>query len=504
MDNNSLIYGKNDLTQIVSIEAHDGNVEIFREINGKIITEWLPSNYWMLSNKHLTNGYAPDGWLRLKGDLHYKWGKQFKTREQFLVMKKKTYGADVYFINDPKESTMVNKGLTYFKGMNIEDVSVLSFDLETTTLDPKLPEAKILLISTTYRKQNKITKKLFAYDEYETQGEMIEDFCKHVLYYNPSLLIGHNLYGFDLGYLRTISEKSGTPLTLGRDGSIAQFSEYESKFRKEGSQFIHYKKCKIYGREIIDTMFLAIKYDVASRKYNSYGLKNIINQEGLEKSNRTFYDSNKIRHTYMVPEEWDKIKKYCVDDSDDSLTLFDLMIKPFFYLAQSIPKSFQELICSASGSQLNAMMIRAYLQQGHSIPKASEGKEFVGAISLGNPGIYSNCFKVDVASLYPSIMLQYDIYDKEKDPKGYILEILKTFTEERLKNKKLAKETGLSHYDSLQNAQKIVINSIYGFLGTEGINFNFPNGAAEVTKRGREILEKAIEWATGKKLELKQ
>lgn len=498
MDNNPLIYGKSNTTGIVSVESQDGYLEIFKEINGKIEVEMIPSKYWILAHNPLWKDST-----QLKGNLYYKYGKQFDTREEFEENKRKLYRKDIYYINDSKESALVNKGITYFKNSKIEDVSVLSFDLETTSLDPKLPEAKILLISTTLKKQDEITKKLFAYDEYVDQGEMIEEFCKYICISDPSVIIGHNICCFDLPYIQEISKKYGKHLSLGRDGSAATFNEYESKFRKESTQFINYNKCKIYGREIIDTMFLAIKYDIAARKYESYGLKNIIKQEGLEKEGRVFYDASQIRFNYQNKEEWEKIKLYCNDDADDALALYDLMIKPFFYLTMSIPKSFQSIMESASGSQLNSMMVRAYLQQGHSIPKASPSHEFVGAISIGNPGLYKNCFKVDVASLYPSIMLEYNIYDKYKDPNGYMTQILKTFTEERLKNKKLAKDTGLEHYDSLQNAQKIVINSLYGFLGATGLNFNYPEGAALVTKHGRQILEKAILWATGKEMELK-
>jgi DNA polymerase elongation subunit (family B) len=74
------------------------------------------------------------------------------------------------------------------------------------------------------------------------------------------------------------------------------------------------------------------------------------------------------------------------------------------------------------------------------------------------------------------------------------------FTIERLKNKKLAKETGDSYYDDLQNSQKIAINSAYGFLGAPGLNFNSPQHAAFITKTGREILEKSVLWATGRAL----
>ena len=151
----------------------------------------------------------------------------------------------------------------------------------------------------------------------------------------------------------------------------------------------------------------------------------------------------------------------------------------------------------ASGSQLDSLMIRSYLQDGMSLPKTSKKEEFEGAISMGVPGIYKNVRKVDVASLYPSIMLQYEIYDKKKDPNRHMLQMLEYFRNQRLTNKKLAKETGDRYYDDLQNAQKIMINSMYGFMGAGYLLFNYPQGAADVTRYGREILLKGVEWATG-------
>jgi len=142
-------------------------------------------------------------------------------------------------------------------------------------------------------------------------------------------------------------------------------------------------------------------------------------------------------------------------------------------------------------------MVRAYLQDSLSIPAACEKQEFEGAISIGNPGLYKNVFKVDVASLYPSIMLQYNITDNHKDPDNRFIEAVKFFTEQRLEDKLLAAETGERIYSDLSNGRKIMINSFYGFMGAPGLNFNYPDGAAEVTRHGRDILIKAIEWATG-------
>jgi DNA polymerase, archaea type len=497
MTQDKLLFGKNEKKGIVSIEPNDEFTEVFIEANGFIQREFINNKYWMLSPRPHGRG-----WVRLQGNLHYKWGKQFSSRQDYLQHRQLLKKEDIYSIFDAKEAAMVKDGITYFKDLSLSDVSVLSFDLETTGLDPNDPEAKVLLISTTARysvnSKPVIAKRLFTFDHFKTQGEMLAAFCDYVRAVNPSIIIGHNILSFDLPYIKTIAEKEEVRLLLGRDGSAIQFDKYESQFRKESNQFIHYNRCKIYGREVVDTLFLSIKHDVASRKYTSYKLKTIIAQEGLEKKDRVFYDASQIRHNYKDKVEWEKIKAYCEDDADDALALFDLMAPPFFYMTQSIPKSFQAIIESASGSQLNSFMARSYLQEGHSLPKSTTQEKFEGAISEGNPGIYKNVHKVDVSSLYPSIILQYEVYDKEKDPRGNFLNMVKSFTKTRLFYKSKLKETGDKKFDALQGAFKILINSAYGFMGAPGLAFNSPSNAAFITQKGREILTEALQWAEKK------
>jgi DNA polymerase elongation subunit (family B) len=103
--------------------------------------------------------------------------------------------------------------------------------------------------------------------------------------------------------------------------------------------------------------------------------------------------------------------------------------------------------------------------------------------------------------MYPSILLEYKYTNKVKDPNGYFLHLVKYFFDARKKNKDLFKQTGDRYYDDMQNAMKIAANSLYGFLGTPGLQFNDPPGAAFVTETGREILQFSIEWATSKKTE---
>lgn len=492
-----LIFGKSDVTNIVSIEVKDSEAILFREDSDGNVSELkVPNLFWILCSIN------PGGWHRLDGDLHYKFGRQYETRDEFLDARRtlKQRGFDIFSIYDPKEAICVKDGYTYFKNMKIKDVSVLSFDIESTSLEVN-DDAHVLLISNTFRVKDHVERKLFAYTDYADEGEMILAWCKWVQEVNPAILCGHNINAYDLPYLRGVAAKFGVELELGRDGSAVKFDSFESKFRKDQTQDLHYHKCKVYGREVIDTLFLAIRHDMVEKKYDSYALKKIIAQEGWEVSGRVFYDADKIRSNYKIPKEWEKIKQYAIFDADDALKLFDVMATSQFYITQSVPKSFQLVCESASGSQINSLLIRAYLQDGHSLPKATTAKEFEGAISFGKPGIYTNCLSFDVASLYPSIMLQYEVCEPAKDPKGYFLKSLDYFTKTRLEYKKLAKTTGNQYYDDLQNAFKILVNSYYGFMGSTGLLFNAPDKASFVTEKGREILSKAIEWATGKAAE---
>lgn len=497
MNYNPVIYGKNNLERICSIDVKDDKIFIYTEDPDGTVHELVkPHKYWILSSYKVD-----ETWVKMNGNLYYQWGKQFSTYKEYKDFTQNNLMIRTHFfqVYNPIEALMIKDGYTYFKGMKTpKEVSTLSFDIETTSLNPEDDNAKVLLISNTFRCNGIVQKQLFSYDNYPTQRKMIQDWANWVREVDPSILLGHNINHFDLPYLDTVIRKEKGRLLLGRDKSQLDISSYESKFRVDGSRDLHYHKCKVFGREIVDTMFLAIRYDIG-RKYQSYGLKSIIKDEGLEKKDRTFYDANQIRFNYENPDEWEKIKAYCEDDSLDALALFDLMVPSFFILANSIPKSFQGILESASGSQINSMMLRNYIQEAHSIPKADEPEKFQGAISLAIPGKYSNILSLDVASLYPSLMLQYNVFSKSKDPKEYCKELLEYFTNKRLEAKKLYKDTKDEYYNYIQNSAKIFINSVYGFLGAPGLNFNDPKGASTVTRLGRETLQKGIEIMTNMK-----
>lgn len=492
---NKLVEGKANIKGIVGLEINENKAILFvQDQNGNISTITKPHRFWILSHVPLTNNPP-----KLSGNLHYSYGYQFENRKAWSAQRAKWKDQDIYSIWNEQEACQVKDGYCYYQGLQQKDISLLSFDLETTGLDGNAPDAKILLISTTYRDQHGSVNKLFSYDDYENEREMIDDFCTYVCAKNPSLLVGHNVISYDFVYLDARARANNTELLLGRDGSAARLSNYESNFRLDGNRDLNYRKVKVYGREIIDTFFLAISFDVA-KKYESYALKPLIKQLGFEKLGRQFYDAGLIRKNYTNPDEWVKIKQYAIDDAEDAVKIWDFMGGPYFYSANNIPKPFGEIVVSATGSKINSMMVRAYLQDMHSLPKASpiDDVKVEGGISFGVPGIYKSVLKIDLKSAYPSQILRFKIYDKEKDPNAYFYEIVKYFTERRFEYKKKAKETGLKYWKDLDDTSKIFINSAYGALNTRGLLFNSPHNAAKITKETRNVIDLALKWASGK------
>jgi len=484
---NRIIFGKNDTENIVSIAIEEDGAHIYKSDGTHEIIDYSP---WALSNV----GYNKS--RRLKGNQYYKFITNINI-ERYNELKEE-WDRSKWLPRSLEEGFMLLHGYTYFKGLKTDQISLLSFDIEATTLDPNDELAKVLLISTTYRdRSGKLEKNIFDLKKYKNEMEMIIDWVKYVNRLNPDVMLGHNILGYDLPYLNARSQG----LYLGRDQSKVRFDSKVSKKRKDGSQSYDYFNAKIHGREIVDTLFLSINYDIG-RSFPSYGLKAIEKHLKLVSDDRIEWNFEKYQTKQYLSwsdEIWAQFIKYCSDDSDSPIKMFDTMIPPFFYLNQSIPKTLQQMVNEATGSQLDAMMIRSYLQDGFSQPVSSKKSEFQGAISMGVPGVYKNVRKVDVASLYPSIMLQYDIYDKQKDPNRHMLKALEYFRAERLKNKDLGAK-GSKYHQNLSDSQKVAINSLYGFLGAGFLLYNYPKGAADVTRYGREILQKGVEWATGARL----
>src|SRR5437762_6621661 len=112
-------------------------------------------------------------------------------------------------------------------------------------------------------------------------------------------------------------------------------------------------------------------------------------------------------------------------------------------------------------------------------------------------GVARNVWHCDVASLYPSIMLQFDCFPVTDQLQifRHLLTDLRTFRLEAKAQMRAATDPKEQrHFHALQNTFKILINSFYGYLGFAQGHFADFEAAARVTQIGRDLLKKMIDW----------
>jgi len=144
------------------------------------------------------------------------------------------------------------------------------------------------------------------------------------------------------------------------------------------------------------------------------------------------------------------------------------------------------------------LFLREYFRQRHSIPDLPIPQSFEGGYTdIFFTGVAHNVWHCDVASLYPSIMLQFDCFPVTDQLQifRHLLTDLRTFRLESKAQMRAEKDPlKQRHLHALQNTFKILINSFYGYLGFAQGHFADFDAAARVTQIGRDLLRKMIDW----------
>src|SRR5205807_7343619 len=166
--------------------------------------------------------------------------------------------------------------------------------------------------------------------------------------------------------------------------------------------------------------------------------------------------------------------------------------------AQIFPYNYQDVIVRGNATRINGLFLREYFRQKYSIPELPIPQMFEGGYTdIFFTGVARNVWHCDVASLYPSIMLQFDCFPATDGLQIFrsLLTDLRTFRLEAKAKMRAAKNPAEQrHLEAFQNTFKILINSFYGYLGFAQGHFADFDAAARVTQIGRDLLKKMIDW----------
>jgi DNA polymerase I len=403
--------------------------------------------------------------------------------------------APYLFLSDPVQQYLLLTGKTLFKGMPFRDLHRLALDIETATApgytfsNPLREDDRILSIA--LMDSRGYEEVLFAQDLGEK--EMLEALGERIRILDPDVIEGHNLFNFDLEYISTRARRHRVSPTWGRDGSEPRLRR--SRFTV-AERLIDYTRMDIFGRHVVDTLFLLQYYDVAARELESYTLKSAAQHFGLASPQRTYIDPGRVQ--WYVDHDPETLKRYNLDDVRETLALSELLAYPFFLQARIFPFSYQNIFVRGNATKINALFLREYLRQRASVPRAGEREEFAGGYTdIFRQGVVRPVISCDVASLYPSLLLTYELRPTT-DMSNVFLPLLRDLRAFRMEAKSRARSAGDPHerdyYQALQQTFKVLINSFYGYLGTRLHHFSDSHLAGEVTRRGRELVRQMLEW----------
>jgi len=399
----------------------------------------------------------------------------------------------------PDEQYLVATGRTYFRDLTFAQLRRLQFDLETTGLDARTDRIFLIAIGTPDG----------GVELLEAEGEddaaeraLLERFVARVAAHDPDVVENHNLHGFDLPFLRQRARRLGVKLALGRvpglglDERVAMRGVVSddgdgAPVRDRRVRYV------IPGRECIDTLDAVRRYDFAVRELPGYGLKAVARHFRVAGSDtRELIRGDRIHDVYRTDPE--RVRRYAGADVTEVAALARLLGGAAFALARMAPRRYERLADAGPATGvIDPLLARAYLRAGEALPAYTAGDGTVhsgAALILFNAGVLQRVVKVDVASLYPSLMRAFRI-GPQRDHLQALLFLVDRLVEQRLAAKARARAAvpGSDEQftqEAISAAMKLVVNSAYGYLAAgEGLTrFADVHAANEVTRRGRETL----------------
>lgn len=311
---------------------------------------------------------------------------------------------------------------------------------------------------------------------------------------NPDVIEGHNIFKFDLDYLRQRGRRLKAPCAWGRFGQNAAFRNSRLKVAE---RWIDFPRCDLPGRAVADTYLLAQLYDISTREMLSYGLKEVAVYFGItaeESTERTYIEGGRIQEAFQRDRA--RFLAYLADDLRETQGVADRLLPTYFAQAAIFPILLQEATLRGTAGKIDLLFLEEYYHARQCCPAPPEVAPFAGGYTRSfREGVFRHVLHFDVASLYPSLLLAIG-RNPRADSLGVFIPLLRQLRDYRLKYKQLARTAETAElrgeYQARQASFKILINSFYGYLGFSGARFGDGELAAEVTRRGRDLLQALI------------
>ena len=372
---------------------------------------------------------------------------------------------------------------------------------------------------------------------FDGEREMLAHFINWWAQNTPDIVTGWNCNLYDIPYIcRRVSRILGEKWMK----SLSPWNKVdEEEVYIQGRRNIYYDIC---GVSILDYLDLYKKFTYTNQE--SYRLDYIANVElGEKKLDHSEYDNFKEFYT----RDWQKFIDYnikdveLVDRLEDKMKLLELAVT----MAYDAKVNFDDVY---SQVRMWDTMIYNYLKKKNFVvpPKKREKKDekYAGAfVKEPIPGLYNWVVSFDLNSLYPHLIMQYNISPEtlwetrhhsasvegilnedvefnskfatcangaqyRKDIRGFLPEMMETIYNERtIYKKKMLQakrdnetnpsaklQRDISKFYNIQMARKIQLNSAYGAIGNQYFRYYNLANAEAITLSG----QVSIRWIENK------
>ena len=375
------------------------------------------------------------------------------------------------------------------------------------------------------------------YRLFNNEQDMLGAFHKWWVENTPDIVTGWNCNLYDIPYIcRRIESQLGEKFQK----SLSPWNRVNMKeIYIQGRRNLSYD---ILGVSILDYLDLYRKFTYTNQE--SYRLDHIATVElGEAKLDHSEYENFKAFYT----NDWDKFVKYNIHDVElvDRLEKKMKLLELAVVMAYDAKVNFQDVY---SQVRMWDTLIYNYLKERKiCVPPRQESKKdekYAGAyVKEPIPGLYDWVVSFDLNSLYPHLIMQYNISPEtlddrrhssatvdgllsktvpiggdcavcangaryRKDIHGFLPEMMQKIYDDRviykkkmISAKKKFEKTGdvklqddISAFNNIQMARKIQLNSAYGAIGNQYFRYYNVTNAEAITLSG----QVSIRWIENK------
>ena len=496
-EKNTLLFGADPTPRIVAIELGEtGMVRVYRrEADGSTVADVEPFHPFVWADSDVVDlGIETE---KLQSDLKYGWLVTVDSWKELIALRNglKNAGRDFFAFTDPVQHYLTATGRTLFKDLPFEELKRMQ--LEVLSVAGGGGPGRNDHIMSIALSDNSGWEELIVVDPNtveESERNALKRLTALIKERDSDVIEGHDLFRVYLPLLVARAKKLKTKLDWGRSDGFLRSRPSRLQIAEKT---IDYPKFTVGGRHFVDTFLLAQFYDVGMRSLAGFERSDVARHFDLCDSEEiSALTGKELKRAYLDNSEAFRRRALC--GVRETRALSELLSPSYFIQAQIFPYNYQDVIVRGNATRINSLFLREYFRQRHSIPELPMPRPFEGGYTdIFFTGVARNVSHCDIASLYPSVMLQFECFPATDQVQifRHLLTDLRTFRLEAKAKMRAEKDPAKQHHlQALQNTFKILLNSFYGYLGFAQGHFADFDAAARVTQIGRDLLRKMIEW----------